>query len=101
MAIYAPSTAKQSRVQSYRFTITDLNDYSLKSLQENIKLTNAELRKSRKRALELFGITKPKTSFRVRIRPRGPRFGDYHDSKKSTATHFDVYVHEVKTFENL
>ena len=27
----------------------------------------------------------------IRIRPRGPRFGNYHDSSIKYATHFDLY----------
>jgi hypothetical protein len=96
---YYTSSAKQSRTPSYRFSITDLNDPALAAIIANTKLQNAELRRSQKRRIAQ-GLLPAHDAqygryiggYRVRVRPRGPRFGHGYDSRKSTATHFDVYV---------
>ena len=75
-------TYKNRKSENYRFSTTDRNDPAIAELKEMIKNENKWIRR--------FNNNQPTLS--LRIRPRGPRNGHYHDTPMANATHYDIYI---------
>ena len=86
-------TYKNRTSLDYRFTVESLDDPAIAQLKELLTTRNWHITQSRKK----YGLTsyygKQKTQG-LRIRPRGPRNGETHDTPLANATHFDVYVRD-------
>lgn len=86
-------TYKNRTSLDYRFTVDSLDDPAIAQLKELLKTRNGFITRARK----IYGLTsfygKQKTQG-LRIRPRGPRNGETHDTPIQNATHFDVYVRD-------
>ncbi len=82
-------TFKNRSSDSYRFSCSDIDDPAISDLKLMIRNQNKDVNKYNK----AIGYRKYNTKG-LRIRPRGPRDGDTHDTPLKNATHFDVYVRE-------
>jgi hypothetical protein len=82
----ATVTFKNRSSSDYRFTCETLNDPAISELKEMIQYLN-KFGQYGYRSQSVLGL---------RIRPRGPRDGDTHDTPIKNATRFDVYIREYR-----
>jgi len=86
-------TFKNRSSDAYKFTTTDANCPEVLELKETVKERNAQIRE---RMMRFNPNKKFIKQYRIRIRPRGPRNGNYHDTPKANATHFDIYCDQYE-----
>lgn len=82
-------TYKGRSSDNYRFSSDTHKGIEIQELRRLIRNENKYLNRYNK----AIGYRKYNTKG-LRIRPRGPRDGDTHDTPFKNATHFDVYVRE-------
>ena len=85
------SGRKGFRTPNYKFTVDSPSDPLVNVLREECKRMNKD-KASRRSYLRNVGIDVNIEPSRVRLRPRGPRDGNIHDTPVENATHFDVYL---------
>ena len=85
-------TYKNRTSSDYRFSVTSLDDPAIAEFKA--MLVNANEGIKRYRQSSWFNPKYDRPTQGLRIRPRGPRDGDTHDTPFKNATHFDVYVRE-------
>jgi len=88
-------TYKNRTSSDYRFTVESLDDPAIADFKAILVRQNGYIIRARK----MYGLTSyygQQPTQGLRIRPRGPRNGDTHDTPIENATHFDVYVREYK-----
>lgn len=86
-------TYKNRSSSDYRFSVKSLDDPAISELKAILVEQNSHIKRARK----LYGFLSywgSKPTRGLRIRPRGPRNGDTHDTPIENATHFDVYIRE-------
>ena len=93
--IYAPSRQLKPRTRSYKGTVATLSDPSVRYLKAEVVRLNKEEKKRRKQASFWVSIVdQNKYQYRLRIRARGPRDGNYYDTPIDNATRYDLYIHK-------
>jgi len=80
---------KNRSSDNYRFSCDTHRCIEIQDLKRMIRNENKTINRFNKS----LGFRKYNTKG-LRIRPRGPRDGDTHDTPFKNATHFDVYIRE-------
>ena len=93
MITFTKSKHNLPRTSAYRFTAYTRLCQEIELLRETVREANKYEREVFKHK-QYFNKDASLKQYFVRVRPRGPRNGNTHDTPPGNATHYDVYVAE-------